>query len=289
VTASARALLRQAALGRVGERPLVAPRASALAGEIEGLTPAELLGNPTKLANLLAQLVRGASLDVAWVESGSNLACEVAGARLDWSAFPPRPCARAAVTSPEAAMAGGRAATVVDATRRLRAVLGDSAVVGVALPGPLDLAATCPGLDREEATEVLLVVVRSLCQAGVELVLLSETGPPADPAELVACLRPLAATARFFQALPLLAASWAGDEVLTAVEALLPCLELEEGFTPPERGPYGLAAPWPIPTVGVGRGCVLLTTSVELTGRVGARDLGQVTAGLRRLVWESGG
>jgi len=288
VTASVRALLRQAARGQVGERPLVAPRASALAGEIEGLAPVELLGNPTKLANLLTQLVRGADLDVAWVESGSNLACEVAGAELDWSRFPPWPRARTARSSPEASMASGRAAAVVEATRRLRAVLGERAVVGVALPGPMELAAACPGLDGEGAAEVLLVMVRSLCQAGAELVLLSERGPGPDPAELAAWLRPLAATARFFQALPLLVASPAGRGVLAGVDAV-PCLEVGEGFTSPERGPYGLAVPWPIPPVAAGEGCVLLTTAVELTGRTGAEALGQVVAGLRQLTPRAGG
>jgi hypothetical protein len=253
---SAPALLRRALSGVVGERPLVGPRASAIAGEIEGLSPFEVLSDPGKLANLLAQLQRGSGLDVAWAESGSRLELEAAGARLDWSAFPP------------AAVGGGAAEVVerrrldcaLEATRRLRATLGDAAVVGWWL-GPAD-----PGL--------LLGLVRECAQAGAELIVLEQAGPaPDDPAGFARGLRPVVSTARFFQALPVvfvpeLSAGWDA------------CLE---GVTGPGKAVAGVpvehAADWgargqPF-AVGVDPGdvvapgpCALVTTREELTGRM---------------------
>ena len=66
-------------------------------------------------------------------------------------------------------MASGRAAVAVEATRRLNSVLGEAAVVGVALPGPVELAARLPEMDQEDAVDLLLSMVRWFTEAGAEI------------------------------------------------------------------------------------------------------------------------
>jgi hypothetical protein len=272
--------------GGAGGRPLVAPRACAIAGELEALTPFELLTNATKLANLLGRLVRGARLDVAWVESGSNLACEVAGRTLDWSTFPPRVGARASPPGP-AAMASGRGAVAVEATRRLNSVLGEAAVVGVALPGPVELAARLPEMDQEDAVDLLLSMVRWFTEAGAGLVLLSETGPARRPEDHASLMRPLTTTARFHGALPILAVppGWRHRADLgKPIEGAIYCFGVDEVAAQSLPGQLALATPLPVPPNAViPQGCVLLTTVDEITGLLPASSLGAIASSLLTL------
>ena len=267
---SARALFRGALSGVVGERPLVGPRASAIAGQIEGLSPFEVLSDPGKLANLLTQLLRGSRLDVAWVESASGLELEAAGARLDWSGFPPAAVGGGASEVVER----GRLDCALEATRRLRATLGEAAVVGWWF-GPADPA-------------LLLALVRECAQAGAELIVLEQAAEPApdDPVGFARALRPVVSTARFFQALPVVFV----PELSSGWEACL------EGVTGPGRAVAGVpvehAARW------AGRGqpfavavepgevwdggqCALVTTREELTGTM---PLAEARPFLERLV-----
>ena len=253
---AARALLRGALSGVAGERPLVGPRASAIAGEIEGLSPFEVLSDPGKLANLLTQLQRGSGLDVAWVESGSRLELEAAGARLDWSEFPP------------AAVGGGASEVVerrrldcaLEATRRLRATLGEAAVAGWWL-GPA-------------APALLLGLVRECAQAGAELIVLEQAGPaPNDPAGFARGLRPVVSTARFFQALPVvfvpeLSAGWeACLEGVTGPGRALAAVPESDASRWAARGQAFAVAVEPAEVLAPGP-CALVTTREELTGRM---------------------
>lgn len=278
--------MRQAYEGRAAGRPLVAPRACAIAGELEALTPFELLTNATKLANLLGRLVRGAGLDVAWVESGSNLAWEVAGRTLDWSTFPPRPGGRASPPG-RPAMDTGRGAIAVEGTRRLNAVLGEAAVVGVALPGPVELAARLPEMDEEDAVDVLLIMVRSFTEAGAALVLLTETGAAPRPQGYASLMRPLAATARFHGALPIvsLPPSWPHRiDLDEPVEGTIRCFGIEELAGQSLPGQLAVATPLPVPKNAViPQGSVLVTTVDEITGLAPASELGGLTSSLRAL------
>jgi hypothetical protein len=238
---SARELVRQALAGRGGDRPLFAPRACAIAGEIEGLSPPELLADPTKLANLLRELQRGSGLDVVWVASGSGI--EHDPRRLD---------------------------AALEAARRLRAVLSDGAALGWSLPGPATLAP-----DR------LLPLVRACCEAAADVILLEESGPPPeDAAAYAAAARPLAATARFFQALPLLSTGW-GAVPPGLGRAFVPCAS-DVGTAPPFALAVGLDAGSLDRMAGSDlSGCVLVTSSEEITGRMSLAAARDAMAGLR--------
>jgi hypothetical protein len=265
----------------------VAPRACAIAGELEALTPFELLTNATKLANLLAQLVRGARLDVAWVESGSNLACEVAGRTLDWSTFPPGPKGQASPAGAAGAMTRGRAAVAVEATRRLKLMLGEAAVVGVTLPGPLELATALPEIDPDDAVDILLPMVRSFTEAGAEVVLLTESQASPRPPGYASLMRPLTATARFHGALPIVTVPpgrLPGPGLIEAVEGAIGCLSLDDAAAHAWSGQFAVATPVPVPPTAIGgHRCVLVTTAEEVTGLFPAAALGSVVSSLRAL------
>jgi hypothetical protein len=251
------------------------------------LTPFEVLTNATKLANLLALLVRGAGLDVAWIESGSNLACEVAGGTLDWSTFPPRPEGHASARGAAGAMARGRAAVAVEATRRLKLMLGETAVLGVTLPGPLELAATLPEIDPDDAVDILLPMVRSFTEAGAEVVLLTENQGGPRPQDYPSLMRPLTTTARFHGALPIVTVppgTPSGPALLDAVEGAIDCLSLDDAAEHAGPGQFAVATPLPVPSTAIsGQRRVLVTTAEELTGLLPAAALGSLVTSLRAL------
>ncbi|PZR70352.1 MAG: hypothetical protein DLM66_04130 [Candidatus Dormiibacter spiritus] len=266
---------------------MLAPRASAIAGELEGLTPLEVLTNPTKLAKLLGELVRGAALDVAWVESGSRLAHEVAGCELDWSAFPPvvRPRLRSSGVMPSLAV--GRPAAVLEVARRLRATLGEAALVGIVVPGPSELASECVGLDPEDAAEILLVVVRAFCEAGTEVVMLTQGVVAPEVPDYTELMRPLVSTVRFFRALPLVSgpsgeADWC--ELANALGAI-PCVLPGAVWSATGNSElHALALPVPIPAhIASKNSCVLVTTEVELTGIQPVSVVGELQRAIRKL------
>jgi hypothetical protein len=262
----------------------MAPRACAIAGELEALTPFELLTNATKLANLLGQLVRGARLDVAWVESGSNLACEVAGRTLDWSVFPPSALGQASPAGVPAAMTRGRAAVALEAARRLKSMLGDAAVVGIALPGPLELAASLPEIDADDAVDILLPMVRSFTEAGAGVVLLTESQAMPRPPGYPSLMRPLTTTARFHGALPIVTVPPGRLPGPGLIEGAIECFGLDDMPTHAWPGQFGVATPVPVPPTAIsGQECVLVTTAEEVTGLLPAAALGPLASSLRAL------
>jgi hypothetical protein len=249
----ARELVRQALAGRRGDRPLFAPRACAIAGEIEGLSPPELLADATKMANLLRELGRGSGLDVIWVASGSDPETEP-----------------------------GRFEVALEVARRLRAVLGEGSALGYCFRGPAALARAARGdVTQRQAGERLLEMVRRACEAAADVIMVEECGPePEDGAGYVAALRPVASTARFFQTLPVLSApAWAGVPAGLA-RSFVSCVSERS----PERGLYALAVDVSSPTRRDTGGCVLVTTTAELTGRMPLAVARQAMSEMRALL-----
>lgn len=290
-------ILQQALTGGAIERPLIAPLATAVAGELAGLSPRAFLANATKLANSLNDLQRALSLDVVVAESGAALELEVLGAVLDWERWPPRPQAPLRPGPVPADLSTrGRLPVLLDAIGRLHTMLADRALVGVALYGPWRLArlagAACP---PAPAAALTLSLARLCCEAGARLIWLLEDGrdPPPDAGAYAAALAPVVGTIRFYQSVPALhlpgaAGGW--QEVLKAMGgAVVPCYDpaaapqLAAVVSPGTA--YGIIVPAATatdnPRSTAGPGCLLLTSDREWAGQVAARELAQAVAALK--------
>ncbi len=261
----------------------IAPLIAALGGEVSGLTPREVYADPAKLAGSVRDLARSLGLGVATVEFGSRWDLEAAGATLDWSTFPP-----AASGAAGAEPAAARAPVLLDAVARVKAELGDGAIVAASVTGPI-----AAGGDVALAGRRCLAATRSLCQAGARLIWIAEDGEraPDDAAAYARALTPVLGTARFFGADAALHLPGAADGWLETVRALrqaIPCFD--PALAPAlatELGQGGrdfgvLAAPLSRPSaLAAGPACTLIAHDGELAGRVAPRDLNAVVQALR--------
>ncbi|MEA2358307.1 MAG: hypothetical protein QOI62_1567 [Solirubrobacteraceae bacterium] len=285
--------------GGTSDAPLVAPLIAALAGEVEGLSPTEVLANATKLSVLVRDLTRSLRAEVATVEFASAWDLEAAGAVLDWSGgFPPR-VVGGAVGDPAALTSSGRGPALLDAVGREVALLGDEAVVAASVTGPVAATDALPALDVAGAARLALAAVRALCDAGAGLVWVVEDGerPPADAELLARACASVFGTARFYRATAALHLRGAADGWLEAVRALrqaVPCFDADASpALAAELGggtrPFGLIVGLDgagSATIALAKDprCRLLVHDGELAGRRAARELHGAVAALRELI-----
>jgi hypothetical protein len=174
-----------------------------------------------------------------------------------------------------------RAAAVLEAVRRLKTLLD----------GPL-LAASLTGGAAQ------LPLVRALCEAGAQIVFISESAePPEDGAAYESELGPLLGSIRFYNALAVLHLPGAADGWLPVVSrdsAYLTCFDPDASpslaalFEQEDRRLFGIAVPPGEPGPAARRlaaldRCALITHDTELAGRVASRDLAAAAATLKGL------
>jgi hypothetical protein len=289
-------VLQTAAMGGTVSRPLLAPLASAVAGELQGLPPEEFLRDTTKLSNCVRDLARSLDVDVAVAEFGTLWDAGALGLPLDWSAgFPPAPRGELPATLPADLAGSGRTPVVLETVRRLVGLLGERVIVAASVTGPARLSRLSGGkVPPVDAANRLLPAVRLLCEAGARLIFVAEDPePPEDPEALAAAMTPVWQSIAFYQGLGALHLAGPADgwEPFVAPGGpYLACFDPERSPKLADRfrsaGSFGLALPPGAAgsaareLAATGR-CVLLTNDGELAGRVAARDLRRVVAALR--------
>ncbi len=181
--ARARAML---AGGGSSQHALAVPLALRLAARIQERPLDGYLSDPTQLANGLRDFLQAVGPDGLVITDPDALADDVAAAE------------------PGALAAAPRVSAALEAARRLRGTVGDTAVLVARLPGPAAVAGHRAG--RSDAAEVVRVLAREFLGAGVDVILLAEKeGTAADePA-----LRTVANMARFHRALSYLSGATA--------------------------------------------------------------------------------
>lgn len=289
-------VLQTAATGGTVKSPLLAPLVSAVAGELQGLSPEEVLRDTTKLSNAIRDLSRSLNVDVAVAEFGTLWDAEAMGLPLDWSAgFPPQPGGELPVPPAPDFVASGRGPVVLEAVRRLSGLLGDRVIVSAGVTGPGRLSRLSGGkLSPAEAVDPVLSAVRSLCEAGAKLIwVVEDPEPPEEPEALADAMVPVWQSIAFYGGTGTLHVAGAADgwEPFVAQGGpYLPCFDpdgspgLADLFR--SSGSFGLALPPGRPggaakeLAATGR-CFLLANDGELSGRVAARDLRKVVASLR--------
>ncbi len=282
-------------MGGTVERPLLAPLASAVAGELQGLPPEEFLRDTTKLSNAVRDLSRSLSVDVAVAEFGTLWDAEAMGLPLDWSDGMPKPDGELpASPSPDFANSG-RGPVVIEAVRRLSGLLGGHVIVSAGVTGPARLSRLSGGkLSAVETVDLVLSVVRLLCEAGAKLIwVVEDPEPPEEPEALADAMVPVWQSITFYQgtgALHIAGAADGWEPFVAAGGPYLTCFdpEVSPGLAGRFRssGSFGLALPPGQPgeaarDLASGGRCVLLTNDAELAGVVAARDLRKVVASLR--------
>lgn len=281
--------------GTVG-RPLLGPLVSAVAGELQGLSPEEFLRDTTKLSNAVRDLARSLNVDVAVAEFGTLWDAEAMGLDLDWSGgFPPEPDGQIPVPPSEDFAGSGRGPVVIEAVRRLSGLLGDRVVVSAGVTGPARLSRLSGGnVPPAEAAGLILPAVRLLCEAGARLIwVVEDETPPDDPSDLVSAMMPVWASIAFYQGIGALHVAGAADgwePFIASGGPYLTCFDPDGSPTLASRfrssGSFGLALPPGEPggtaraLASTGR-CFLLTNDGELSGRVPARDLRKTASALR--------
>jgi hypothetical protein len=165
------------------------------AAALDGVEPAELIGDPARLTRALLDMQRLLQTDVVTVKlgsairvaSGADVENAVAGPMNPLSFVPP----------PEAVIAAAEA--LIDTIRRLAADLKRRIPLLAVIPGPIALTAGLDG-DVSQIAAVLRALVEAACKAGTNLILFDEaSGAGADPsfARLAA---PAVNTARYYTA-----------------------------------------------------------------------------------------
>jgi hypothetical protein len=161
-----------------GQHVLAVPLALRLAARIQERPLDGYFTDPTQLANGLRDFLQAVAADGVVITDPDALGEDVATA------------------DPAALAAAPRVSAALEAARRLRGTVGDSAVLVACLPGPAAVA----GLraDRGDAAEVVRVLAKEFLGAGADVILLAEEdGAAADETTL----RTIANMARFHRAL----------------------------------------------------------------------------------------
>lgn len=159
---------------------LAIPLALRLAARIQERPLDRFFTDPTQLANGLHEFQQAVEPDGLIVTDPEALTDEI-------------------MTNPSAALPiAGRAATAVEATRRLRITVGDTTALVAGLPGPATVAAWRE--DKREAAETTQRLVDEFLAAGIDIILLTEE-EGSDLAAYEAPLRTIANMSRFHRAM----------------------------------------------------------------------------------------
>jgi hypothetical protein len=148
---------------------------------------------------------------------------------------------------------GGEPPLVADLLRRVRAVTDTE--LGVVIRGGRDL-------------QPVLAAARSAAEAGARVIFVRDDGQMPEPRALT----PLWGSLKFFRAVGVLKAPWAGE---LPRGPFLPCV------TTPIDAPHALAVP-PGETARPSPATALVTHTVDLAGHVSIRDLQSAIAVLGR-------
>lgn len=285
-------------MGGTVQRPLLAPLASAIAGETRGLEPREFLRDATKLCNGVRDLTRSLNADVAVAEFGTLWDAEAMGLPLEWSEGMPEPDGELPGDPPADFASSGRGPVVIEAVRRLSGLLGERVAVSAGVTGPGRLSRLSGGkVSAVEAVDFVLSAVRLLCEAGAKLIWVVEEGePPEDPDPLADAMMPVWSSVAFYQGIGALHLAGAADGWEPVVSSGGPYLTCFDPDASPalaghfrSSGSFGLALPPGQPgsaareLASTGR-CFLLTNDAELASVVAVRDLRKVVASLRGVV-----
>lgn len=212
--------------------PLFFPLAYAIAAQVEALELSDFLYHPTKLAKGLEALNDALEADAILCCCAAGIEIEAAGAELDWREYPPKVVAHPPMVlsdqAIESALSGPRLAAAIEATRRLAATARGEPALVAGVTGPMTLAGQLGGAAFVEALEkdgdaarewlecagrLSLAVVRQFLKAGANVVLFLEQTPALMPGSKVfeawtSVIAPIANTARFHQALPVVLPLW---------------------------------------------------------------------------------
>lgn len=290
-------------MGGTTPRPLLAPLASAIAGELRGLPPEEFLRDTTKLCNGVRDLARSLNADVAVAEFGTLWDAEAMGVSLDWSGGMPKPDGELPANPSTDLANTGRTQVVIEVVRRLAGLLGEGMVVSAGVTGPAKLSRLSGGnVSPPEAVDLVLSAIRLLCEAGAKLVwVVEDEAPPDDPEDLAPAMMPVWSSVAFYQGMGALHVAGAADgwePFVAAGGPYITCFDPEKSPSLANRfrssGSFGLALPPGGPGTVAGElastgRCFLLTNDGELSGRVAARDLRRVVARVASLVTTGSG
>ena len=174
------------AQGRGAGERLVVPLALATAAQISARPLDEFFTDPTQLANGLLELQRAIGSEGIVVALGEGFE-RASGNQLDL----------AALDQP-----GSRLHAALEATRRLRATLGDSAALLAGLSGPARLSQDF-GVEMSGAGSAFGTIVKAFCEAGADLILCLDEAPATDLDLWQDALKTTGNIARFHRALPL--------------------------------------------------------------------------------------
>lgn len=172
------------------------PLLHAVAARVKAEPIRPFLTHPTKLANGLTALHQSAGTDCVFVTCAALIEAEALGARLDWSAYPPRLIAcnlspsEVGLTKLQQALRCTRVTAAADACVRLNSTLPSQTAVGVGLTGPRRLAAelfselaepatatsrTATSAELECSGQIVLAFLRLFLEAGASVVVLLES------------------------------------------------------------------------------------------------------------------
>jgi hypothetical protein len=224
----------EAALAGRMDRPLLAPLFAALAAEVEQLDVDTFLADPGRRARIYADLARSLRPDVLVVDSGG------------WDA-------------------PGGAALIADLLRRVRAVVPEPTALGITVTGP-----AARGGPLAAAVQATLAAARGAAEAGANVIFVDERGD-ASPDGYARALTPLWGSLKFYRAVGVLKAPWAGE---LPKGPFLPCV------TEPIDAPHALAVP-PGDTARPSPSTALVTHTEDLAGHVPIRDLQSAVDRLR--------
>jgi hypothetical protein len=225
-------VLEPALAGRPLDRPLLAPRFAALAAEVEELPLETFLADLGRRARIYADLARSLRVDVLIVNDADE--------------------------APD---------VLADLLRRVRAVVPEPTLLGVTVTGPAT-AAAATGEPLATATRGVIAAARSAAEAGAGVVFVVESGEA--PEGYARAVTPLWGSLKFFRAVGVLQAPWAGD----VRGPVLPCV------TAPLERPHALAVvPGEAPPPG--GTAALITHTEDLAGHVPVRELQSAVARLR--------
>ncbi len=193
--------------GEQPNRPLLMPIVFAVGSRLENLSAAEFATNATKIVNTLRQ-IRGTL--------GVDASCCYFDPSLEAEALRQAEVGPANGTVDQVA-ANGRVPLAVDALKRARIVLRDSAALMACITGPLTLASQIsshesPGrADRdlvEFCAEVVATLAKLYVDAGADVVVLRESVLQLEGGEPVewwaSLLDPVINVVRFYEAVPVL-------------------------------------------------------------------------------------
>ena len=197
MTLPPRARARAMAARGGGQHALAVPLALRLAARIQERPLDGYFTEPTQLANGLRDFLQAVAPDGLVLTDPDVLAGDVTAAHR------------------EALPAAPRVSAALEAARRLRGTVGDSAVLVACLPGPAAVAGLRAG--RSDAAEVVQALAKEFLGAGADVILLAEKdGAAADEVTL----RTIANMARFHRALTYLSGATAACMPAPAVVPL---------------------------------------------------------------------